>query len=166
MPFVTGESLNDRLIRDGTLPLDQAIRLGLEIVDALGYAHRADVVHRDVKPANIMVEGDHFILADFGIAAVAPTPSLLTAHGSFIGTLEYMAPEQMLGGPIDGRADLFALASVLYEALAGRLPFAATNPTELARQKLLGPYAPLDQAAPHLPAGLSAVIDRNNRNKR
>ena len=159
MPFATGESLKDRLMRDGPLPLDQAIRLGVEMIDALGYAHGVGVVHRDVKPGNILIEGDHFVLADFGIAAVAPAHHPLTAHGSLIGTLEYMAPEQMLGEAVDGRADLFALASVLYEALSGRLPFAATNPTELARLKLLGPHDPLDQAAPHVPPGLAAVID-------
>lgn len=160
MPFVTGESLKDRLTRSGPLPFDQAIRLGLEISDALGYAHGCGVIHRDVKPANIMIEGDHFILADFGIAAVEPTPSLLTAHGTFVGTLEYMAPEQMVGGTVDGRADVFALASVLYEALSGRLPFAGASPTDLARRKLLGPHDPLDPVAAQVPPDLVAVIDR------
>ena len=147
MPLTVGESVRDRLAQIGRLPVDEAVRLGLEIADALEYAHGLGVVHRDVTPGNILLQGGHFVLADFGLAAVGhrtdhlnvdPTsPSGLTEPGSFVGTLEYMAPEQIVGGEVDGRADVYGLASVLYEALSGRLPFAGNNSAHLAQQKLL-----------------------------
>jgi serine/threonine-protein kinase len=167
MPFATGESLRDRLAREGRLPLSVAVRLGIEIADALAYAHQRGVIHRDVKPANILSDAGHYLLADFGIAAISRRPVTTagtgadrTGQGSFIGTLEYMAPEQILGEAVDGRADLYALASVVFEAISGRLPFVADSPRRLAQGKLSGAHASLDQLAPGTPSGLSQLIDR------
>lgn len=170
MPLTVGESVRDRLAQIGRLPVDEAVRLGLEIADALEYAHGLGVVHRDVTPGNILLQGGHFVLADFGLAAVGhrtdhlnvdPTsPSGLTEPGSFVGTLEYMAPEQIVGGEVDGRADVYGLASVLYEALSGRLPFAGNNSAHLAQQKLLDRHDPLDQVVTGVPGALATLVDR------
>ena len=128
MPFVTGESLRHRMTREGKLPVTDAVRVLHEIADALAYAHAEGVIHRDVKPENILLLGRHAVLTDFGVArALAGTQSggRLTDTGVAIGTPAYMSPEQAAGEPqIDARADVYALAVVGYEMLAGFPPFA------------------------------------------
>ena len=127
MPFVEGESLRHRLEREGKLPLDEALRITREVADGLESAHRRGVIHRDVKPENILIEEGHAVVADFGIArAVAESSDeKLTVTGLAIGTPDYMSPEQMMGGrgaAVDARTDVFALGCVLYELLTGKPP--------------------------------------------
>jgi serine/threonine protein kinase len=148
MPYVEGETLRHRLKRDGKLPLDEALRIAREVADGLESAHRRGVIHRDVKPENILIEEGHAVVADFGIArAVAESSETkLTATGIAVGTPEYMSPEQMLGGrggTIDARTDVFALGCVLYELLTGSPPDRLT-----AERKPLPPQvaAPLNRA--------------------
>jgi serine/threonine-protein kinase len=133
MPFVEGESLRDRLVRERQLPLEDAVRIGREAADALEYAHRHGIIHRDIKPENILLSENHALVADFGIArALADqTESKLTETGTTLGTPAYMSPEQAAGErTIDHRTDIYSLGCVLYEALAGEPPF--TGPTAQA----------------------------------
>jgi len=127
MPFVEGESLRDRLARDGELPIADGVRLLREVSDALSYAHEHGVVHRDIKPENILLSRGHAVVADFGVAkalAAATSEQKLTSTGLVLGTPTYMAPEQAVGDPrVDHRADLYALGVVAYEMLAGQPPF-------------------------------------------
>jgi eukaryotic-like serine/threonine-protein kinase len=128
MPFIPGESLRDRLRREGRLPVEEALRITREVAQALAYAHREGVVHRDVKPGNILLTDDGVtLLADFGIArsVVHQQAEPLTQSGSGIGTPAYMAPEQAMGQPADARADQYALAATCYEMLTGRPPHEA-----------------------------------------
>jgi serine/threonine-protein kinase len=109
MPYVDGESLRQRLIREPQLPLDDALRIGIEVADALGYAHRQGVVHRDIKPENILLAGEHAMVADFGVGRALDLAGddKLTATGLALGTPAYMSPEQGTGdSQIDGRSDL------------------------------------------------------------
>jgi len=133
MPFVEGESLHDRLARQKELPVEDALQITREVAEALGYAHVRGVIHRDIKPGNILLSGGHARVADFGIArAVAAAGSArLTETGLAIGTPAYMSPEQSTAErEIDGRSDLYALGCVLYEMLAGEPPY--TGPTAQA----------------------------------
>ncbi|HKW12534.1 MAG TPA: protein kinase, partial [Gemmatimonadaceae bacterium] len=130
MPFIEGESLRDKLAREGQLPIPEAINLAREVADALGYAHQHGVIHRDIKPENILLGGRHAMVADFGIArAIAgDTTGTLTLTGTSIGTPGYMSPEQATGERIvDARTDIYSLGCVLYETLAGAPPFAGAN---------------------------------------
>jgi len=126
MPYVEGESLRDRIRREKQLPIAEAVRIAVEVAEALACAHRHDVVHRDIKPANILLSGGQAMVADFGVAraiSVADQESL-TASGLAVGTPEYMSPEQGTGNDnIDGRSDIYALGCVLYEMLGGEPPF-------------------------------------------
>jgi len=133
MPFVEGESLRDRLMRERQLPIDDAIRIAHEVADALGYAHDRGIIHRDIKPENILLQGGHALVADFGIAlAVAKTGGTrMTETGMSLGTPHYMSPEQAMGErTLDARTDVYALGCVLYEMLTGEPPF--TGPTAQA----------------------------------
>jgi serine/threonine-protein kinase len=132
MPYVSGESLRDRLQRETQLPVERAVVIATEIADALAYAHGQGVIHRDIKPENILLAGSHALVADFGIArAVRQTDGeRLTDTGLAVGTAEYMSPEQASGGTVDGRSDVFSLGCVLYEMLAGEPPF--KGPTKYA----------------------------------
>jgi eukaryotic-like serine/threonine-protein kinase len=126
MPFVEGETLRARLAREGRLPLDVALQLAREMAEALEYAHRHGVVHRDVKPENVLLQGGHALVADFGIALALEQAGgeRLTRTGISVGTPQYMAPEQAAGDrPIDARTDVYALGVVLHEMLAGESPF-------------------------------------------
>jgi formylglycine-generating enzyme required for sulfatase activity/tRNA A-37 threonylcarbamoyl transferase component Bud32/pimeloyl-ACP methyl ester carboxylesterase len=127
MPFVEGETLRHRLEREGKIPLEEALRITREVADGLESAHRRGIIHRDVKPENILIEEGHAVVADFGIArAVAESSDQrLTVTGMAVGTPDYMSPEQMMGGrgaTIDARTDVFALGCVLYELLTGKPP--------------------------------------------
>ena len=129
MPFVKGESLRDRLDREGQLPIDDAIQIALEVADALGHAHAQGIVHRDIKPENILLSGGHALVADFGIARAATEAGghKLTQTGMAVGTPVYMAPEQAVGDPVGPTTDLYSLGCVLYEMLAGEPPFLAKS---------------------------------------
>jgi hypothetical protein len=130
MPYVAGESLRQRLDREGSLPLDDALRIACEVATALDYAHKEGVVHRDVKPENILLVADHAVVADFGIARVLSTSGPIgdTSGGMALGTPFYMSPEQWSADArLDGRTDIYSLACVLYEMLGGEPPF--TGPT-------------------------------------
>jgi len=164
MPLATGRTLRERL-QQGPLAPSEAVRLTIEVADALRYAHDKGIIHRDIKPGNILLEGSHAMVADFGLADVssprriALAGSRFTTPGSFVGTLEYTAPEQLIGEVVDGRADVYALGCTLYEMLAGELPFHGGNPEQLMRAKLLGQVRPLDRLAPNLPDGLAEVVN-------
>ena len=128
MPFITGESLRDKLDREKQLSLEEAVSVTCEIADALEYAHAQGIVHRDVKPENILLEQGHAIIADFGIArAASESHTKLTETGMSVGTPTYMSPEQAMGGEIDGRSDQYSLGCVVYELLAGHPPFVGGN---------------------------------------
>jgi serine/threonine-protein kinase len=129
MPFVKGESLRDRIDREGQLPIEDALRITFEVADALGYAHTQGIVHRDVKPENILLQGDYALVADFGIArAVSEAGAAkLTQTGMAMGTPVYMAPEQSVGEVVGPTADLYSLGCMLYEMLAGEPPFTGKN---------------------------------------
>jgi Tol biopolymer transport system component len=127
MPYVEGETLRDRIKREQQLPIDDAVRIAREVLDALEYAHQHGIVHRDIKPENILLHGGHAMVADFGIALAASKVeggTRMTETGMSLGTPHYMSPEQAMGDrQITPRADLYALGAVLYEMLTGEPPF-------------------------------------------
>ena len=135
MPFAEGESLRGRLVREGQLPIPDAVQIVREVADALAYAHANNVVHRDIKPDNVMLTGRHALVMDFGVAKAvsdAAAGDQLTTFGVSIGTPTYMAPEQAAGDPnIDSRADIYALGVLTYELLAGRPPFVGETPQKV-----------------------------------
>lgn len=136
MELVHGTTLRRRLDVVGTLTVPEAVAMGAQVADALDAAHRALVVHRDIKPANILLSTDGRVLvADFGIAKAAEGHDL-TAEGSMLGTAKYLAPEQVEGTDVDGRADVYALGIVLFEALCGRVPFLADTDAATALARL------------------------------
>jgi hypothetical protein len=142
MPFVEGETLRSRLAREGRLPVNVALQLAREMADALEYAHRHGVVHRDVKPENVLLQSGHALVADFGIALALEHAGgdRLTRTGITLGTPQYMAPEQAAGdGAVDARTDVYALGAVLHEMLAGESPFAAGSQQEMLRRILHEP---------------------------
>ncbi len=146
MPYIDGESLRQRLTREPQLPLDDALRIAIEVADALGYAHRQGVVHRDIKPENILLAGDHAVVADFGVARALDLAGdeKLTATGLALGTPAYMSPEQGTGDShIDGRSDLYALGCVLYEMLAGEPAFTGRTAQVIMARRLTEPVPPL-----------------------
>lgn len=160
MGHVRGESLGARLRRGLSLPT--ARRILIELADALDHAHRHGIVHRDVKPDNVLIEDDsgRALLADFGIARRETHPALTTA-GSVVGTPHYMSPEQSAGRPvIDGRSDLYALGVMGYAMLAGRLPFEGRDVGEVLRQHLTQEPPPLRKVAPDVPEALASVVMR------
>ncbi|HEX2450576.1 MAG TPA: protein kinase [Gemmatimonadales bacterium] len=163
MPFVEGESLRDRLRREHQLPLDDAVRVAREAAEALGYAHEHGVIHRDVKPENIMLTRDgNTLVADFGIArAVAGEPGEhLTATGMSVGTPAYMSPEQAAGASeMDARTDVYSLGCVLFEMLTGEPPFTGTTPQSVIAKRFAGP-APSVAVLRDVPPALDAAVAR------
>jgi len=139
MPYVEGETLRDRLEREGQLPLEEAVRITREVASALSYAHSHDVVHRDIKPENILLSGGEAVVADFGIARAitAAARGQLTETGIAIGTPGYMSPEQgAASARVDERSDIYSLGCVLYEMLAGEPPFTGPSAESIVRQHL------------------------------
>jgi serine/threonine-protein kinase len=159
MELVAGESLAARIERDGPLPEREAVAITADVADALFHAHQQGVVHRDVKPGNVLLGTDgRTRLVDFGIAhSLAASTERLTMTGTVIGTLRAMAPEQLAGGPITPRTDLYGLGAVLHEALTGRPPYDAPTPVALAEAQRAGP-PPLGGMDPALASALAACL--------
>ena len=160
MALVPGESLGQRLRTRGTLPPPEAVRILRDVAWALAYAHGQGIVHRDVKPDNILLEqgGRRTLIADFGIAAAVREDDEPT--DPVAGTVAYLSPEQAHGERLDGRSDLYSLGVVGYYALSSRLPYPVSSLSELVERQLVGPPPPLATIAPHLPRALTRVIDR------
>lgn len=162
MSYVEGETLGDRLRTRGPLPPAEAARVLREVAWALAYAHGRGIVHRDVKPDNILLEAGtgRALVTDFGIAHGGANPGAVTDPGRIMGTAHFMSPEQAAGGPVDGRSDLYALGVVGYLAVSGRLPHEAPNlPALLVRQATEAAPSVL-RVAPGLPRALATAIDR------
>ena len=162
MPYVEGESLRDRIAREKQLPVGEAVQITRDVAEALDYAHKHDVVHRDIKPGNILLSGGQAVVADFGIAraiSVADTESL-TASGIAVGTPEYMSPEQGTGdGSTGPRSDIYALGCVVYEMLAGEPPFSGRSAQSiLARHRQDTPPS-LHTVRPGLPPAIEASVE-------
>jgi formylglycine-generating enzyme required for sulfatase activity len=163
MPFVSGESLRRCFEREGRLAVQDAMRLLREIADALAFAHSHGVIHRDIKPENVLLEGKHAVLSDFGIARAlveSRTGDRLTATGVAIGTPGYMSPEQLSGGDIDARTDVYALAVVGYEMLTGAPPFTGPTAQAVLAAHLTKAPTPIHEVRPDVPRAISEVIDR------
>ncbi|HVO51393.1 MAG TPA: serine/threonine-protein kinase, partial [Thermoanaerobaculia bacterium] len=168
MELVEGETLAARLER-GPLPLERALRVGAEIADALAAAHRGGIVHRDLKPSNVMITKSGVKVLDFGLArsvaaAGEPLSRLeteappLTETGAVVGTLPYMAPEQLEGKATDARTDVFALGAVLYETLTGRRPFRAESRAALAVEILTARPPDVSSVGRGIPPGLDRIV--------
>jgi hypothetical protein len=163
MPFVDGETLRSRLTRDRQLTVEEAVRIAREVADALEHAHAKGVVHRDVKPENILLHDGHALVADFGIALALEHAGgeRLTKTGLTIGTPQYMSPEQAAGErAIDARVDVYALGAVLYEMLAGDPPFAAESQQAVLLRILHEPPAALSLVRANIPAAVDSAVRR------
>ncbi len=163
MPLVEGETLRSRLQRERQLPVDAALQIAREVADALGYAHSRGVVHRDVKPENILLEHGHALLMDFGITRLLRDSSdtVLTRSGMAPGTPLYMSPEQAAGeSATDGRSDLYSLACTLYEMLAGQPPFRGPGVERLFHQHVMETPPPIARFRPAVPAEVAAALQR------
>lgn len=162
MELVDGRPL-DAVLADGRMPYERVLSLGAQLADALAYAHGQGVVHRDVKPSNILLSADGRTakLLDFGVARVGESESLAkTQAGQLVGTPRYMSPEQALGRPVDHRADLFSLGAVLYEMVTGKVAFPGQGIATLALQIAEGQVEPIAHSAADCPAGLRRIIDK------
>ena len=164
MPFIEGQSLRLRLARETELPVSEAVRILKEVADALAYAHRHGVVHRDIKPDNILLTEGHAVVMDFGVAKAVQQSSgseNITTLGVALGTPAYMAPEQAVADPnVDHRADIYALGATAYEMLCGHPPFTGSNPQAVLAMHVTEPAAPVTKHRPTVPEPLNVVIMR------
>lgn len=165
MPHVEGPSLSTLLNSGEKLEVSEALRLAGEVADALAFAHSRGIVHRDIKPGNILIQAGHALVADFGVAIALDAVTVSRAHptraGEVLGTPVYMSPEQASGeSRLDGRSDVYSLGCVLYEMLAGTPPFNAITPQSMLIAHLSTPPPPLAARRPGLPAGVPAAVHR------
>jgi eukaryotic-like serine/threonine-protein kinase len=160
MPYVKGESLRDRLRREVQLPIETALEIARQAALALEYAHNEGVVHRDVKPANVLLSGDQAFVADFGLAKAIRSvgDEFITGTGLAVGTPAYMAPEQANGDPVDARTDVYALACVLYEMIAGEPPFTGRTPQAIMARRVAGQVSSLRAVRPSVARTLDDAI--------
>ena len=163
MPYIEGESLRDRVEREGQLPLEDALRITREVASALSYAHGHDVVHRDIKPENILLSGGEAVVADFGIARAITRAAgpRLTETGISVGTPAYMSPEQASGGaPLDGRSDVYSLACVLYEMLVGEPPYTGPSAQVVIAKRFTDPVPSVRRLRETIPPAVDAAITK------
>jgi serine/threonine-protein kinase len=157
---IDGETLKERIRRDGALPVDEAVAYAIEIARALGFAHHRHIVHRDVKPQNVLVDEEGSAkITDFGIARTLDEEGL-TADGRVLGTTDYVAPEQALGHDVTGQSDLYSLGIVLFERLTGGVPFKGENQVAVAMKHVREPLPDVQGLRPQVSATLAAVVDR------
>ena len=158
--YIEGETLKERIRRLGPLPIPEAVAYAIEIARALGAAHARHIVHRDVKPQNVLIDEEGSAkVTDFGIARTLDEEGL-TADGRVIGTTDYVSPEQALGQPVTGQSDLYSLGIVLYEMLTGDVPFKGDNQVAVAMKHVREPLPDVQQARPEISAALASVLDR------
>ena len=161
MPFVQGESVRDRLNREHQLPVDEALQITLEVADALGYAHSQGIVHRDIKPENVLMSNGHALVADFGIARArteAADQSRLTQTGMTLGTPVYMSPEQSTGAHVGPTADIYSLACMLFEMLAGEPPFTGPNSMSIMAKHAMEAVPGVRVVRPSVPEEVEEAI--------
>lgn len=164
MPYVEGETLRERLKREGLLPLADAVRIACEVADALAYAHGRNVLHRDVRPENILLEGGHALVADFGIARVLEVAGneAVSSAALALGEPAYMSPEQARGASrIDGRSDIYSLGCVLYEMLAGMPPYTGPTRAAVLARTMAEPLPPLRTVCPSIPPELERAVEKS-----
>jgi serine/threonine-protein kinase len=158
--YVPGETLKERIKKAGRLPVSEAVAYGIEIARALGCAHGNNIVHRDVKPQNVLVDAEgRAKVTDFGIARSLDEEGL-TADGRVLGTTDYVSPEQALGHPVSGQSDLYSLGIVLYEMLTGEVPFKGENQVAVAMKHVREALPDVQSKRPEISAALASVIDR------
>ncbi|MFO0093278.1 MAG: serine/threonine-protein kinase [Gemmatimonadaceae bacterium] len=158
MGYVEGESLAERLLRDGPLDVPAALAIVRQLALALEAAHAANVVHRDIKAENVLLDGaGRAVVTDFGIARVSEAQPI-TATGTVLGTVHYMSPEQVMGEPLDGRSDLYALGVLLFRMLSGRFPFERANNSAVLVAHVNTAPPRLREVAPHVPASVDALV--------
>jgi len=173
MPRIEGESLRERLAREGRLPVPDALAIARDVTEALAYAHGRGVIHRDIKPENILLAGDHAIVADFGVARAIERVSgerhstgtsrgeRTTDSGATVGTPIYMSPEQASGDPhLDGRTDVYSLGCVLFEMLTGEPPFGGAGVRDTIARRFTEPPPFVRALRPEVPAAVDAAILR------
>jgi eukaryotic-like serine/threonine-protein kinase len=164
MPYIDGESLRAAVARRGRLPVREVVRILHDVIEALAYAHSRGVVHRDIKPGNILTIGSHALVTDFGVAkalSAAMPVSGMTSAGMAIGTPAYMAPEQLAADPAaDHRIDIYAVGLLAYELLSGQSPFVGTSPQATMAAQLTRVPDPLDSVRDDVPPALAAIIMR------
>jgi len=161
MPYVEGESLRERLKREGQLPLDEALQIAREVAMALSYAHSRGVVHRDIKPENVLLGAGHAVVTDFGIARAitAAAGGNLTGTGIAIGTPGYMSPEQATGSHrLDGRSDIYSLGCVLYEMLAGEPPYTGPSAQVVMAKRVADPVPSVRRLRDTIPPAMDMAI--------
>lgn len=163
MPVMRGQTLRERMLEQGSLPIDEVIRIADEVADALAYAHRQGIVHRDIKPENILLHEGHAIIADFGIGkalAAARDTGTLTQVGMMIGTPAYMSPEQAAGEDLDGRSDLFALGCVMYEMLTGEAAYSAPTAAALIARRFIHTPPTVSVSRSEVAPALASLVER------
>src|ERR671932_1346717 len=159
MEYLDGRSLKELIVSRGPTPIAVAIDYTRQILNAIGFAHRNGIVHRDIKPHNVLVDGDGRLkVTDFGIARAGA--SQMTEAGSIIGTAQYLSPEQARGAPVDHRSDLYSVGIVLYEMLTGQVPFTGDTPLEIAMKHLAAVPTPPSELRPEIPHDLDLIVLR------
>jgi beta-lactam-binding protein with PASTA domain/predicted Ser/Thr protein kinase len=165
MEYLEGRSLKDRILAEGPLPISAAIEVTRQVLRAVGFAHRRGIVHRDIKPHNVLLAQDgpgdgepRFKVTDFGISRTAA--SQMTEAGSIVGTAQYLSPEQARGAPVDQRSDIYSAGILLYELLTGKLPFTGETPLEIAMKHLSEVPKPPSALRPEISADLDMVVLR------
>ena len=161
MEFIQGEDLKHHLDKGVRYSLEQAAGIMNDLLSALDYAHRQNIVHRDVKPANLLIEPSGRVkLTDFGVARIQDSGEATRTQGTMVGTLKYMSPEQVQGLPVDSRSDLFAAGIVLYQLLTGKRPFDGVGDYDIIQQIISKPVVPPSSFSPNLPAQIDEVVAR------
>ena len=163
MPYIEGESLRQRLDREGPLPIDDCRRIAVEVAHGLAYAHAAGILHRDIKPGNILLSSEQAVVADFGLARAISLAGeeRLSSSGLCLGTPQYMSPEQgAAGGDVDARADLYSLGCVLYEMLVGAPPFTGPTAQAVLARHACDVVPPIRTVRPEVPSALEAIVRR------